>query len=506
MGTGGCPARALIERMVCDPALDVGDDTPDVEVDPSVMATRTRTQRDPKRDDLRRLGERIREQRRTKGMTQENLAQSLDLSVAYVSLIERGGRNPPYTTVLAIARALGVIAGRDRHRGLAPRQSTGRPQLAHRPRRRRSGRPQPGQRRTGLRAGAARRPSPGGGRPLSRRATRSSSAAIRAARAPPALPPTREPRCAVVLRPSRLVTRGACHGRAPGQRSGRGARRQRALCVEDPPGACYPGPGWRTPEVARARPPPSPPQQGPGRPTRPRRSVAPGGAARCAPRGAARAGRSSSTATCGWTRSTLVGFDMDYTLAIYHQRQMEDALVRDDAGADGRRARLPGRRCASCRYDPEFVDPRPGHRQALGNIFKMDRYNHVRPRYHGRRPLARRGAEAPLPRREDPPRDAALRLDRHPLRAPRGLPLRRDRRAPGGPRARRSTTPSSSTTSASASTRSTATDSLKAERPEGPAPLRRARTPSWARRCTSCAPAARSSSCSPTRSGTTPTR
>ena len=35
----------------------------------------------------------------TKGLTQEALAQSLDLSVAYVRLIERGGRNPPYTTV-----------------------------------------------------------------------------------------------------------------------------------------------------------------------------------------------------------------------------------------------------------------------------------------------------------------------------------------------------------------------------------------------------------------------
>jgi transcriptional regulator with XRE-family HTH domain len=76
------------------------------------MATRTRTQRDPKREDLRRLGDRIREQRRSKGMTQENLAQSLDLSVAYVSLIERGGRNPPYTTVLAIARALGITPQR----------------------------------------------------------------------------------------------------------------------------------------------------------------------------------------------------------------------------------------------------------------------------------------------------------------------------------------------------------------------------------------------------------
>ncbi len=75
------------------------------------MATRTK-QRDPKREDLRRLGERIREHRHSKGLTQESLAQSLDLSVAYVSLIERGGRNPPYTTVLAIARALGVGPGK----------------------------------------------------------------------------------------------------------------------------------------------------------------------------------------------------------------------------------------------------------------------------------------------------------------------------------------------------------------------------------------------------------
>ncbi len=76
------------------------------------MATRTRNQKDPKREDLRRLGERVRDHRRNKGLTQEALAQSLDLSVAYVSLIERGGRNPPYTTVVAIARALGIAPAR----------------------------------------------------------------------------------------------------------------------------------------------------------------------------------------------------------------------------------------------------------------------------------------------------------------------------------------------------------------------------------------------------------
>jgi transcriptional regulator with XRE-family HTH domain len=74
------------------------------------MASKQKTIKDPRRDELRRLGERIREQRRHRGLTQENLAESIDLSVAYVSLIERGGRNPPYTTVVAIARALGVPA------------------------------------------------------------------------------------------------------------------------------------------------------------------------------------------------------------------------------------------------------------------------------------------------------------------------------------------------------------------------------------------------------------
>jgi len=76
------------------------------------MASKSRAHKDPRREELRRLGERIRDQRRHKGLTQENLAESLDLSVAYVSLIERGGRNPPYTTVVAIARALGIAPAR----------------------------------------------------------------------------------------------------------------------------------------------------------------------------------------------------------------------------------------------------------------------------------------------------------------------------------------------------------------------------------------------------------
>ena len=55
---------------------------------------------------LSRLGQRLRAHRRARGMTQEALAEAVDLSVAYVSLLERGGRNPPYTTLVSIASAL----------------------------------------------------------------------------------------------------------------------------------------------------------------------------------------------------------------------------------------------------------------------------------------------------------------------------------------------------------------------------------------------------------------
>ena len=60
---------------------------------------------------LHGLGARIKEARMRRGATQADLADKLDISVAYLSLIERGGRNPPITTFLAVARALGVSAG-----------------------------------------------------------------------------------------------------------------------------------------------------------------------------------------------------------------------------------------------------------------------------------------------------------------------------------------------------------------------------------------------------------
>lgn len=60
------------------------------------------------REDLHALGVRIRDLRRSRAVTQAALARSVGVTVAYLSMIERGRRNPPFTTVAGIARALDV--------------------------------------------------------------------------------------------------------------------------------------------------------------------------------------------------------------------------------------------------------------------------------------------------------------------------------------------------------------------------------------------------------------
>jgi DNA-binding XRE family transcriptional regulator len=62
------------------------------------------------REMLIHLGEMVRWYRLDRGLTQEALAESIGLSVPYLSLIENGKRNPPYTTVVTIAQALGISA------------------------------------------------------------------------------------------------------------------------------------------------------------------------------------------------------------------------------------------------------------------------------------------------------------------------------------------------------------------------------------------------------------
>ena len=82
----------------------------------------------------------------------------------------------------------------------------------------------------------------------------------------------------------------------------------------------------------------------------------------------------------------LVGFDMDYTLAIYHLKRLErlafDMTLARMIDALGYPADL-----ATIRYDPEFVIRGLVVDKQHGNLFKMDRHNHVGRCYHGRRPL-----------------------------------------------------------------------------------------------------------------------
>ncbi len=58
--------------------------------------------------DYRMMGERIRRQRISNKMTQENLAEKANISVSFLGQIERGDRKPSLETVVNIANSLGV--------------------------------------------------------------------------------------------------------------------------------------------------------------------------------------------------------------------------------------------------------------------------------------------------------------------------------------------------------------------------------------------------------------
>ena len=57
------------------------------------------------------LGEAIRQLRRKRGTTQEDLAHEADITTGTLSLIERGHANPTWGTVGKIAIALGISMG-----------------------------------------------------------------------------------------------------------------------------------------------------------------------------------------------------------------------------------------------------------------------------------------------------------------------------------------------------------------------------------------------------------
>ena len=83
----------------------------------------------------------------------------------------------------------------------------------------------------------------------------------------------------------------------------------------------------------------------------------------------------------------IVGFDMDYTLAVYSMRQIEELAFHMTL------ERLVGKRdypatLTALKYDHEFVIRGLVVDKDFGNIFKMDRHNHVGRCYHGRRALS----------------------------------------------------------------------------------------------------------------------
>ena len=56
--------------------------------------------------DSQKMGRRIQEVRKSRGMTQSELAQKVDLSTKYISNIECGFKTPTMDTFVAIANAL----------------------------------------------------------------------------------------------------------------------------------------------------------------------------------------------------------------------------------------------------------------------------------------------------------------------------------------------------------------------------------------------------------------
>ena len=55
---------------------------------------------------LKELGKNIKRFRKERGLTQEQLAELCEFDPTYISLLERGKRNPAFLTVVKIARQL----------------------------------------------------------------------------------------------------------------------------------------------------------------------------------------------------------------------------------------------------------------------------------------------------------------------------------------------------------------------------------------------------------------
>jgi transcriptional regulator with XRE-family HTH domain len=71
-----------------------------------------RRRKEPRSPEHAALGEAVRTLRGDAGMSQEQLAEGAGTDLTQVGGIERGVRNPSYTTLLRLAGALGTTVGR----------------------------------------------------------------------------------------------------------------------------------------------------------------------------------------------------------------------------------------------------------------------------------------------------------------------------------------------------------------------------------------------------------
>ena len=58
--------------------------------------------------DYEKIGRKTKNERKIRGLTQEKLAEKIDVCVPYVGLIERGKRIPSLETMVKICRALEI--------------------------------------------------------------------------------------------------------------------------------------------------------------------------------------------------------------------------------------------------------------------------------------------------------------------------------------------------------------------------------------------------------------
>jgi HAD superfamily 5'-nucleotidase-like hydrolase len=84
----------------------------------------------------------------------------------------------------------------------------------------------------------------------------------------------------------------------------------------------------------------------------------------------------------------LIGFDMDYTLALYHQPKLEELSIRCTLGKLVEQRGYP-KAIQDLTYDRTFAVRGIVVDRKHGNIFKMDRYGHVGRVYHGKRLLSK---------------------------------------------------------------------------------------------------------------------